>query len=64
MTNCPNCGAPITSYECEYCGTVFEDPLENIRRLESKTKDLQYSLYAKYLYVEAIKAMRPYNGVV
>lgn len=21
--NCPNCGAPITSYKCEYCGTVF-----------------------------------------
>lgn len=23
MTNCPNCGAPITSHQCEYCGTVF-----------------------------------------
>ena len=23
MTNCPNCGAPITSSRCEYCGTVF-----------------------------------------
>lgn len=22
-TNCPNCGAPITSYKCEYCGTRF-----------------------------------------
>lgn len=21
--NCPNCGAPITDYMCEYCGTVF-----------------------------------------
>lgn len=28
-TNCPNCGAPITSYRCEYCGTKFESPLEN-----------------------------------
>lgn len=23
MTNCPNCGAPITSHQCEYCGTMF-----------------------------------------
>jgi len=23
-TNCPNCGAPITSMKCEYCGTDFE----------------------------------------
>ena len=24
-TNCPNCGAPITGYKCEYCGTQFYD---------------------------------------
>jgi hypothetical protein len=24
-TNCPNCGAPITSEKCPYCGTVFID---------------------------------------
>lgn len=23
--NCPNCGAPITSVECPYCGSVFYD---------------------------------------
>ncbi len=23
--NCPNCGAPITSDHCEYCGSVFYD---------------------------------------
>lgn len=23
--NCPNCGAPIRSVECPYCGTVFYD---------------------------------------
>ena len=25
MTNCKNCGAPLTSYpcKCEYCGTVY-----------------------------------------
>lgn len=23
MTNCPNCGAPITGSVCEYCGTRY-----------------------------------------
>ncbi len=26
MINCPNCGAPIVSDKCEYCGTVFHRP--------------------------------------
>lgn len=26
IRNCPNCGAPISSYICEYCGTEFEKP--------------------------------------
>lgn len=25
MTNCPNCGAPISGVKCEYCGTAFID---------------------------------------
>lgn len=25
VTNCPNCGAPITGLHCEYCGTQFKD---------------------------------------
>lgn len=25
MTNCPNCGAPISGNVCEYCGTTFYD---------------------------------------
>lgn len=26
--NCPNCGAPITGRQCEYCGTIVrEDPI-------------------------------------
>lgn len=24
-TNCINCGAPLTGYICEYCGTRYED---------------------------------------
>lgn len=25
VINCPNCGAPITTDICQYCGTVFLD---------------------------------------
>lgn len=25
MTNCPNCGAPISGIKCNYCGTTFFD---------------------------------------
>lgn len=24
MTNCKNCGAPLTNGKCEYCGTEYE----------------------------------------
>ena len=37
MTNCPNCGAPITEGTCEYCGTVFVDPYkEQMIQLEQE----------------------------
>ena len=25
MTNCPNCGAPVSGWQCDYCGAVFYD---------------------------------------
>lgn len=33
LTNCPNCGAPIASCRCDYCGTVFHfrDELADIK---------------------------------
>lgn len=31
ITNCPNCGAPLTRYgKCEYCGTIIDRPLQII----------------------------------
>lgn len=26
-TKCPNCGAPITSSKCDYCGTDFKQAM-------------------------------------
>lgn len=25
MSNCPNCGAPVKGYKCEYCETIFTE---------------------------------------
>ena len=40
MTNCPNCGAPITGRICEYCGTVhWQDNAINTAETGSLSKD-------------------------
>lgn len=33
---CQNCGAPLSSYRCEYCGTVYADDMEAERRIEEE----------------------------
>ena len=42
--NCPNCGAPITSKTCPYCGTTFVnyvDKDEELRKLQNKDEELR-----------------------
>ena len=40
MTNCPNCGAPITGRICEYCGTVhWQDNAINTAETGGLSKD-------------------------
>lgn len=42
MTNCPNCGAPITGRICEYCGTVhWQDDAINTADTGGLSKDSQ-----------------------
>lgn len=36
MTNCPNCGAPITGDACEYCETIFREPNEILLYADDK----------------------------
>ena len=40
-TNCPNCGAPITGIQCEYCGTVFHDDEYNKLLAKQAALELQ-----------------------
>lgn len=62
MSNCPNCGAPITSTQCEYCGTMFPD--RSIDILMSENECLKSSMVLEQLYAEAIFAMRAYSSGV
>lgn len=42
MTNCPNCGAPITGRICEYCGTVhWQDDAINTAETGGLSTDSQ-----------------------
>lgn len=42
MTNCPNCGAPITRRICEYCGTVhWQDDAINTAETGGLSTDSQ-----------------------
>lgn len=65
MTNCPNCGAPITGYRCEYCETVFDISTQShldkeIELLRSENERIQYHIAVQDLYAEAIRAIRKY----
>ena len=67
MTNCPNCGAPITGYQCEYCETVFDISNQShldkeIELLRSETEYMKYHIAVQNLYTAAIRAMRNYAG--
>ena len=70
MTNCPNCGAPIVSHKCEYCGTIFSKPApdnryvscKEIELLESMNACLKQQVVVKELCMSALKAMRSYGG--
>ena len=65
MTNCPNCGAPITGRACDYCGTAFhipQDPIKAKTMLELENEYLKRNMAVQRLYEEAIFAMRAYSS--
>ena len=50
ITNCPNCGAPITGSCCEYCGTIFS-PQEKPKQM-TLPSELEYLLHLTYLQTQ------------
>lgn len=61
--SCPNCGAPITGWRCEYCGTVFEREPASVRlSLELCKQQIERDLRTHMQIEEAsriIGAIRP-----
>lgn len=45
ITNCPNCGAPISGPLCEYCGTIFSSQ-EKPKQM-TLPSELEYLLHYK-----------------
>ena len=63
MTNCPNCGAPITGPSCEYCGTRFVNADSKLELLKLKIEALENVCKMQELYRTAIAAMQFYRGL-
>lgn len=66
--NCPNCGAPIISAVCEYCGTrhwEFESKIREMEReiklIKTSAKQIERQMTLERLYEEVIDAMRKYS---
>lgn len=60
QTNCPNCGAPIISSVCEYCGTRHVSKSE-IDILNAKTKALKDDYVLGQRYKDLINTMKRYH---
>lgn len=60
MANCPNCGAPITSNKCEYCGTVHRRGVSYYESLKRENDAINSAIKVNELYTEALIAMRHY----
>ena len=56
--NCPNCGAPITGIQCEYCGTMFYDFAEIS---ENKPKYLRLDFGGQKIWGKAVMVSAEIN---
>ncbi len=65
LTNCPNCGAPIHDYICDYCGTVFPTNLNdfNGRKAMLIAVDDDKNLFLQNLNIYSIEENRPYENI-
>lgn len=65
MTNCKNCGAPITNGKCEYCGTIYYDFTnlnlhgKNIFRFMEGGKIVEAEVYPIVTSIEASTFEKP-----
>ena len=62
MTNCPNCGAPIRGFKCEYCDTVFSTEYEYRIHMDEIARLVNQQRTAE-LYQSAVQAMSHYARI-
>lgn len=65
FANCPNCGAPIHDYICDYCGTVFPTNLNNFngRNAMLIAVDDDKNLFLQNLSIHSIEENRLYEDI-
>lgn len=56
ICNCPNCGAPLTSYICEYCGTEFEKPKKKLSDEEMRESFAEFTRKQRQAELQASQA--------
>ena len=63
LVNCPNCGAPIHDYICDYCGTIFPTDINsfNGRNALLISIDDDKNLFLQNLSINSINIERFYD---
>lgn len=67
LLNCPNCGAPVSGFKCEYCGTVFyEKRDDDLSDLNEKMRLAMINISQYDQTHNILNSIRPlhYNGIL
>lgn len=61
ICNCPNCGAPISGYICEYCGTEFEKPRKKLSDEEMRESFAEFTRKQRLAKLQASQEWQTQN---
>jgi len=59
--NCPNCGAPVNSYICEYCGTELEKPKKKLSDDEMRESFAEFARKQRQAELQASQEWQTQN---
>jgi len=57
--NCPDCGAPITGDQCEYCKTIFYPAFNYENLYVTKINELNSKIISEKIRLEMTKTCNP-----
>lgn len=61
LTNCKNCGAPLKSNKCKYCGTEYIDEYQRalaqmqLEELQRQQRNLEFQMAQDIINAEILK---------